>query len=778
MPTRTLAADRSSLLAVTGSSELGGGNDDHLPIGGPWGGYTFRGVVRFALDWTNVRRINSARLYMRTSSQVHVGFSSAPDIYVRRATTSWNPNSGQSGADSGGGPGWSTSPVVYPGPSTTTAGQASKRMPTAESTWTDVDITAIVRAWAPLAIEGGTYQANYGVVLLGVASGDVSEVQSSKSVYAPYIVLDYASDAPPPAPTITGPTGVVTTVRPTLAATCVDPDGDPLTLADIEVRKAGVVVYSALGTAVASATTIAHVPTADLPSGALVVRMRAQANGVWGAWSGDAPFTVDRPPAMGAWTAPAASVSGTRRPVHTVAWSDPDADAGEVFDIEVYPAAGGVPVSGAAPAYAKTNLTTGLAAASISHTPAADLPGGDLVARVRVRTAGVWSAWSTWRAYTVVLTVPTLAWITPAAPGGFLAPDVYADLADPAIALLAMRFRYEFSSVPASGTTLTRAHVKIVRLDGPTPGSVYADADIAIPPAGGIAGYNVVPNAGTVGAAWTTPYGTVEITVDVFASNGGTIRDVRVGRFAAGEWYGAVALGDQVAGLAAVETPLLDRVYMLYRAQTAPTVGTAPWRALAALATVQAELPATNAYLGIRARIGRKTLDADLVVNGSFEDATLAGWSSVNAQKTSIIDSGAPDGSRVLRILGDGVANFPSVYQDCLVVPGATYRVSGQVARAAGTVGQRIRVDAYLGAVSVTTGAINLSRAASGWGYLEGWYTVPADGSIDRLRVLLYIDAAAPPAVNDLRFDAVRLQGMGPGDAGMDRLDLAWASLG
>src|SRR5262245_31473161 len=115
-------ATRSSLFAVTGSTELGGGNDLHLPVGGPWNGYTFRSAVQFAPDWTGMRSITSAVLRVTTTSQVHLGFASGTAIIARRITGSWTANSAASSGEPGGS-GWSTSPSVYPGPAATTTGQ-------------------------------------------------------------------------------------------------------------------------------------------------------------------------------------------------------------------------------------------------------------------------------------------------------------------------------------------------------------------------------------------------------------------------------------------------------------------------------------------------------------------------------------------------------------------------------------------------------------------------------------------------------------------------------
>jgi len=782
MATRTFPSNKSSLFANSGSTDLGGGADQHLPVGGLWNGYNFTAAIRFALDYSGMVRITAATLRLRTSTQVHVGFSSSPDFYAARCTSDWTAN--------GSAESWGTSPTVYPGPAFTSTGKSSKRASTSESVWVEMDLLAIVRAWAPASVEGGGGAANYGIRLNREASGDITEFLSYRaSSNRPEIVVTYDTDAPPPAPTVTGPTGTVTTLRPTLTAVAVDPDGDPLQAGDVEVRKAAAVVYSKVAFAAAGATSLSHVPTADLPSGALTVRFRAQAAGVYGAWSAEAPFTVDRPPVMGAWSAPAATVSGTRRPVHTVAWSDPDGDAGQAYDLEVYGASGGAP-SGSA-VYAKTNQTTGLTASSISHTPASDLPGGELVARVRVKAAGVWSAWSSYRAYTVVLTVPTLTWNSPGTDGGFLSNT--GDWANVANAMAVWDVYGQIAYAPPAGQTITRVHVKTTVAEAtpgsPAVGTILIDSDISSPvPAGG-----VYTRMETPGATWI--YGAIRFEFEVFASGGGTSgKQSRVGRFAFGEWYGAVALGDQAGpafGLTAVEVPLGDQVRVWYRAQTSPTAaaGAAPWRDLASLPGIEGELPDTNAYLGVRTRIVRKADDTQLCLNPSFEDGIVNGkpdvwahnWGSGGASFRMMPDATAPDGAHVLRISCDGVVGYASVTQGLdmsEIVPGATYRLSGYAKRfGAGTMLSVILLRTRNASGGVIADINAVATNAGTWTFGEVWWTAPTDGSVASAQIYTMVQLV-PVAGAGGDFDNIRFEGMTVGDAGMDRLELAWNSLG
>lgn len=790
MPTKTFAADKSSLFAVTGSTELGGGQDQHLPIGGPWNGYTFTAAIRFVLDWSGVRRITSAVLQARTTGQVHVGFSGAPDVYASRATADWAAN--------GNSESWGTSPTVYPGPPSTTSGRVSKRMPTGENATLGIDITGIVLAWAPpsVTVPNGSVGGglpNYGVKLERVASGDISEIWSYEGPAGnrPTILLTYESDAPPPAPTITAPTSgqVVTTVRPTFTATCIDPDGDPLQGGDLEVYGAAhALVYSAAMNW--GNTSLSHTPTSDLPAGALTVRMRAKANGLTGAWSTELPFTIDRPPAVGAWTAPTGNVSGTRRPNHVFGASDPDGTAISAYDIEVYQASGGQP-SGSA-VYSKINQTAGIAGGTITHTPTADLPGGPLLARSRVQSGGVWSAWSAYQAYTIVLTQPSIVWEALGADGGFF---TYYDseLADPAVAIADVRVRNNVTIAPPSGQTITKAHCKITRVDGPTPGSIYIDADIACPAAGGTIAADIKPaTGGGATGRWITPYGTATVEWSATASGGGVTTVTRTGRFAMGEWFGAIALGDQVSNLAVVETPRVDHCAVLYRAQASPTAaaGSAAWRPNSQLAALVGELPAANAYLGLRPRIARRADDAVLQPNGGFEDATdspvaAPGWLLVGAGTSCPVHGFAQEGARLLRIQGDGATANPCARSNPVlpVLPGTVLRLRGWARRNAGTVNfgsLRLETQRADGS-TISFNVITLDWATNGSDsgtYKQGYYTVPTDGSVAAVRVWAMMAGAVAPSTEQWLLDDVSLRGMGPGDAGFDRLAVTWKSLG
>lgn len=786
MATRTLAANKSSLFADSGGSELGGGNDDHLPVGGPWGSYTFRSAVRFALDWSGVKSITSAVLRVRTSSQVHIGFSTDPDIQVSRCTGDWTANSGKSSADSGGGPGWSTSPTVWPGPAMTSTGRVSKDIPTSEGTWVDIDITAIVKAWAPATIPGGGGAANYGVMLHYAASGDVTEFSSSKSVYSPEIVLTYATDSPPPAPTVTAPTGTGSNLRPLLSATAVDPDGDPLEVGDVEVRKAGAVVYSSVAFAASGATTLDHTPASDLPSGDLTVRFRARAAGVYGAWSAEAPFAIDRAPTTNAPTAPAGNISGNRRPNIVFTAADLDADPLELFDVEVYATSSGAPTG--SPVYAVTSGTTGIAGYTVTHTPTADLPVGPLMVRARVRARGVYSAWSGYTAFTIVTANPSVSIVWPPTPGGpllFFTPHPAPGTGFPFAAVS----RFQAECIAPAGFTFTTIRRKLVRLDGPNAPFTIMDSDL-----GGVAGSTTffVSQPVTVkdfaaGGTWAGMSALLEVTITATASNGGQTVAVRRARYSFLEWQGAVYLGDNVTALAVSDvTPPagdnaapLDRPSVWYRAQASKTApnGAATWRDASGLATVRSELPAQNAYLGVYVRSSRQADDVDVLGGiGMFEDAALPGWAT-----SGLVASVSPglkyEGIRCLQIRGDGVTGYPQASVMVPAVPGGAYTLSGALLWAAGTGEIDVRVDAhYIDGTQVAFVMRLLKTTGAAWELLSsGPWVCPA--GVKSLQVIAYIAASPSVSGQDCRFDAIQLLGP-PSGYGFDRIDVDWTSAG
>lgn len=166
--TRTYIATSDALLALTsGGAKYGAGAATSLPVG-VWQGWTYRGLIQFpAVPFANVRRIVSATIILRTTTQVRVGFGSSPTVELRRITGSWSAGSASSPS--------SGNSVVYPGPSVaSTAVRAN--VTTAQGATVRIGVTALVLPWAPATL-GGSAAAQRGLALYpGSGSGvDTSE---------------------------------------------------------------------------------------------------------------------------------------------------------------------------------------------------------------------------------------------------------------------------------------------------------------------------------------------------------------------------------------------------------------------------------------------------------------------------------------------------------------------------------------------------------------------------------------------------------------------------
>lgn len=158
---------------------------------------------------------------------------------------------------------------------------------------------------------------------------------------------------------------------------------------------------------------------------------------------------------------------------------------------------------------------------------------------------------------------------------------------------------------------------------------------------------------------------------------------------------------------------------------------------------------------------------------GSFEDGSLAAWGGPSARNSSVGYGGAPDGGRVLRILGDGAANYPSCTTSAIIpVRGGAWLslvASAAMAQGAG-VGARVRIDAYK--AGVATGAqYSISFPA---GAVNAWATRRNDAialaaDADGIRVWCYIDGPAVAASVGWFFDAVTVR---------DRTPVGWGASG
>lgn len=154
---RTYNATKDSRAARTsGGANYGSGTEQQLPVGS-WSGWRNRAFIDFsAIPWGDVQQIVKAELTVRTSTQVNIGFGSSPKVICKRITGSWS--EGSASSPSGG------NALIYPGPAVTDSGSVSKSVTRSESTDVVIDVTAIVKAWAPTAI-GGSAQTQRGIAI-------------------------------------------------------------------------------------------------------------------------------------------------------------------------------------------------------------------------------------------------------------------------------------------------------------------------------------------------------------------------------------------------------------------------------------------------------------------------------------------------------------------------------------------------------------------------------------------------------------------------------------
>jgi hypothetical protein len=362
VPNKNFAVTKDSLIANSGSSNLGAGAGGHLPVG-YYSGYVFRALMQFALDFSDVSQITSAILWVRTSSQTHLAFGSAPRVIVSRAYTSWS--EGSQSCESGYS---ASNSVVYPGPSIRTTDQCtSSTFSGAENTWTGIDITPIIESWAPAATlkrdgSPGDAQANMGVRVQSFNEGSgtyTTEFLSRSSSSDPYIALAYVSNRPPTAPTLSAPNGQLlsTQTTPTFSFSASDPDvGDTLAAYDIQVSTdptfATVTHWNLVGaTGSITGWSVARAYTGSALSGAVAAyywRARAKDNnGAYGPWSANKTFSLNQVPTI--TTLPYAGANHvapiwnladlvtvlTPKPQFTIAVTDPDGDGIIAYDVQI-----------------------------------------------------------------------------------------------------------------------------------------------------------------------------------------------------------------------------------------------------------------------------------------------------------------------------------------------------------------------------------------------------------------------------------------------------------
>jgi hypothetical protein len=196
-----------------------------------------------------------------------------------------------------------------------------------------------------------------------------------------------------------------------------------------------------------------------------------------------------------------------------------------------------------------------------------------------------------------------------------------------------------------------------------------------------------------------------------------------------------------------------------------PSLAASAWWAVPAVAVLTVVVIAL-----VFAMVSRSMEPELLGGSGSFEDPDLPGWTVGPGE--SVAASDAVDGTRVLRITGDGVAPYPGAVSPLFadVAPDQTLRLTASGRRVAGFANGVCRVDTMRDGAVVSAGAASTSFTTSG-AFVEASdsLTIPEDGSVDALRVLCFIGAAAPPATESWEFDAVTLVGFASSGSSMSQ---------
>lgn len=170
----SVAIDTAVRKEDDGSNGQGCGQSKHIYVGrygsaGSPRNYTT--YIQFALDWSGVAKIVSATLNLYSDEfddpfapagepgiMASPSATDSPTITIRRLTAPFTEGNNVDGHfDSSD----------YVNPSSTTSGAVSKVMRKGADLLNTIDITNIVKAWAPSTVSGGGRATNYGIALIG-----------------------------------------------------------------------------------------------------------------------------------------------------------------------------------------------------------------------------------------------------------------------------------------------------------------------------------------------------------------------------------------------------------------------------------------------------------------------------------------------------------------------------------------------------------------------------------------------------------------------------------
>lgn len=217
--TKTFACIASAPVRVTDDGSLGQGDGGSKRIfagrhGSSGTRRNYDSYLRFALDWTNVKSITSAILTLTTDDGLSLdpawslpGTSATPKVSIKRLVDSFSEGNNADGD-------WDSSDFTSAKP--TASGAVSKVMSKVANGQTDINITAIVKAWAPGSVVGGGKAKNFGIGVFGYTDTDYDWAGWSRHASAnlrPFITLTYElGPTAPNAPTNVAPVGAVASI--------------------------------------------------------------------------------------------------------------------------------------------------------------------------------------------------------------------------------------------------------------------------------------------------------------------------------------------------------------------------------------------------------------------------------------------------------------------------------------------------------------------------------------------------------------------------------------
>jgi len=208
--TKNFAVSSGTTVRVhrTTGAKAGAGLSKHWYVGRD-GNYDYDSYVKFTLNWTDVGSIVSATLVIWSddgSGESDLSTTDVPTVNVRRLTDAFanGTHTTFSSLD------WTTAAGTTSGSKTVTTARAANAL-------NRIDVTAIVRAWAPAAVTGGGKLANYGIGLYGNTDKTKNWAtwsdQAVDAAVRPYIELVYEyGPTTPNTPTGLVPSGAVGTI--------------------------------------------------------------------------------------------------------------------------------------------------------------------------------------------------------------------------------------------------------------------------------------------------------------------------------------------------------------------------------------------------------------------------------------------------------------------------------------------------------------------------------------------------------------------------------------